>query len=73
MGKKGKFKSGKKKNKDGQKKSNDGQKRDQDTFKDLVKSNEAFETYYKAQNIVESDEEFEILLNTLREPLPACE
>lgn len=68
MGKRRKFKSnGKKKNNDG------GQRRDPVSYGELVKSNEAFERYYKAQKIVESDEEFETLLNTLREPLPACE
>ena len=68
MGKKKKFKSS------SAKKNNDGPKgRDQKPYSELVKSNEVFERYYKAQNIVESDEEFESLLNTLREPLPACE
>ena len=71
MGKK-KFKGNrKKKNGDGTK--DRDQNGNQGTYASLVKKNEAFEQYYKAQDIVKSDEEFEILLNTLREPLPACE
>lgn len=70
MGRKKKFKG------NGKKRTNDGAKKErnaQGAYSDLPKTNEAFERYYRAQGIVQSDEEFELLLNTLREQLPACE
>ena len=70
MSRKKKFKgNGKKRANDGAKKERNGQ----GSYLDSPRTNETFERYYKTQAIVKSDEEFELLLNTLRDPLPACE
>lgn len=53
------------------KKKNDGPPERKTSFKSIIKENESFVKYYKAQKIISTDEEFEIFLNTLREPLPA--
>ena len=43
-----------------------------ESYDNCVKDNELFVKYYKAQNLIEDDNEFKLFLNTLREPLPAC-
>src|SRR5690606_31983120 len=38
----------------------------------IVKENQAFETYYRKQELVKSDEEWQEFLEALRSPLPAA-
>ena len=43
-----------------------------ESYSDIVKSNAAFESYYKAQGIIGSDSEWELFMQTLRSPLPVA-
>jgi tRNA (cytosine34-C5)-methyltransferase len=42
------------------------------TYKDIVRENIAFETYYRAQQLTKSEEEWTHFMDTLRLPLPAA-
>lgn len=41
------------------------------SFQDIIRENEHFEKFYKAQKLVETEEEFQEMIETFKKDLPA--
>lgn len=72
--KKKNFNKNKNKNKDGKLDDRDdpnNPKNSRVSFREIAKDNQAFQKYYKAQNLIKDDKEFQMFYDILKEPLPA--